>query len=227
MLLFIVRHGDPIYDPDSLTPKGHEQAEALVRRFSVNGLDRIYSSPMVRAQQTAAPTAKALGLTVQIEEWTSENLAGRDLFYTDSQGRRMWYFQADPGEIGEAGLDRFPSEEERYAQGLKRIADASDEFLSRHGYVREGKLYRIERANEERIAVFCHGGFGLTWLSHLLGFPAQHFGMTHDMTHSGVTLLEFANHPSGWTIPRMLIENDMSHILAAGLPFEYNNNQKI
>ena len=41
MLLFIVRHGDPIYNPDSLTPKGHLQAQALAKRFAVNGLDEI------------------------------------------------------------------------------------------------------------------------------------------------------------------------------------------
>ena len=29
MLLYILRHGDPIYDPDSLTEKGHLQAQAL------------------------------------------------------------------------------------------------------------------------------------------------------------------------------------------------------
>ena len=29
MLLFCVRHGDPIYDQDSLTPLGHRQAQAV------------------------------------------------------------------------------------------------------------------------------------------------------------------------------------------------------
>ena len=33
MLFFYVRHGDPIYNPDSLTPLGHEQAKALSKRF--------------------------------------------------------------------------------------------------------------------------------------------------------------------------------------------------
>ena len=31
MLLFFVRHGDPIYQPDSLTELGKQQAEALVQ----------------------------------------------------------------------------------------------------------------------------------------------------------------------------------------------------
>ena len=32
MLFFYIRHGDPIYSPDSLTPLGRRQAEALGRR---------------------------------------------------------------------------------------------------------------------------------------------------------------------------------------------------
>ena len=31
MLLFYIRHGDPIYNPDSLTPLGERQAEAVAQ----------------------------------------------------------------------------------------------------------------------------------------------------------------------------------------------------
>ena len=41
MLFFLIRHGDPIYDPDSLTPLGHRQAEALAKRLSLYGLDEV------------------------------------------------------------------------------------------------------------------------------------------------------------------------------------------
>ena len=34
MLLFFIRHGDPIYNPDSLTDLGKKQAEALVKRMA-------------------------------------------------------------------------------------------------------------------------------------------------------------------------------------------------
>ena len=30
MIFFLIRHGDPIYRPDSLTELGHKQAAALV-----------------------------------------------------------------------------------------------------------------------------------------------------------------------------------------------------
>ena len=33
MLFFYVRHGDPIYNPDSLTPLGQRQAEAVGKRL--------------------------------------------------------------------------------------------------------------------------------------------------------------------------------------------------
>ena len=60
MLLYYVRHGDPIYEPDSLTELGHKQAAALAKRFSLYGLDEVYSSPSIRARQTAQPTCEAL-----------------------------------------------------------------------------------------------------------------------------------------------------------------------
>ena len=80
MLLYIVRHGDPIYNPDSLTELGKLQADAVAKRLAVHGIDEIYSSPLFRAQFTANPTAVLTKKEVQIEEWMSENLAARDFF---------------------------------------------------------------------------------------------------------------------------------------------------
>ncbi len=56
MLFFYIRHGDPIYEPDSLTVLGQKQADALAKRLSIYGIDRIYSSPSGRAVQTAKST---------------------------------------------------------------------------------------------------------------------------------------------------------------------------
>lgn len=60
MLLFYIRHGDPIYDPDSLTPLGNRQAEAVAKRLAVYGIDEIYSSTSNRAQLTAKPTTELI-----------------------------------------------------------------------------------------------------------------------------------------------------------------------
>ena len=60
MLFYYIRHGDPIYNPDSLTPLGIRQAEAVSKRLALYGLDRIYSSTSNRAIMTARPTCELL-----------------------------------------------------------------------------------------------------------------------------------------------------------------------
>ena len=61
MLLYIVRHGDPDYANDCLTERGKLQAEAVGRRIFDAGVNVIYSSPMGRARQTAAPACRLHG----------------------------------------------------------------------------------------------------------------------------------------------------------------------
>jgi broad specificity phosphatase PhoE len=50
-----------------LSARGHAMAERARDYFADRGLARIVSSPMERAQQTAAPLAEALGLDVAID----------------------------------------------------------------------------------------------------------------------------------------------------------------
>lgn len=233
MLLYIIRHGDPIYDPDSLTEKGKQQAQALARRLSTHGLDEIYTSPLKRARQTAQPTCDLLHIEPKVEEWTSENLAWKDLAGPiGPNGSRTWAFYAQntrykTPEILAMG-DRWYEAEpfclaDNPKEGYERIQRASDEFTLRLGYQREGMVYRAVQPNEKRVAVFCHAGFGLTWLSHLLAIPPALFWATFDISHSGVTILNFQNHPDGMTAPQCLTLSDLSHIYADRLPLQYNN----
>ena len=57
MIFYYIRHGDPIYNPDSLTPLGKRQAEAVGRRVAAQGLDRVFASSSIRAIETARPAA--------------------------------------------------------------------------------------------------------------------------------------------------------------------------
>jgi probable phosphoglycerate mutase len=72
MLLYIVCHGDPIYETDSLTERGKLQAEAVGKRIADSKIDRIFSSPMGRAKMTAEPACRLLGLDYTVEDWTHE-----------------------------------------------------------------------------------------------------------------------------------------------------------
>ena len=64
--IFIVRHGeraDSSNDSD-LSVAGRARAEALAKKLSDAKITAIYGTEFKRTQQTAAPLAKALGITV-------------------------------------------------------------------------------------------------------------------------------------------------------------------
>jgi len=56
----------------SLNERGREQAQALAKFFSVHTIAAVISSPLDRAQQTAAPIAEALGLAVTTDAALNE-----------------------------------------------------------------------------------------------------------------------------------------------------------
>jgi probable phosphoglycerate mutase len=235
MLLYVIRHGDPIYTTDSLTYKGQQQADALSKRFAVNGLDEIYASPLGRAVQTAEPTAGLLRLDIRVEEWMSENLSWNDFSVKDENGEMKWVFSSQDSShlAGREGLreDWYNHQSiKRCATakaGYERIQRASDGFMERLGYARDGNVYKILKPNEKRIAAFCHGGFGITWLSHLLSVPPLIFWAGFDIPHSGVTILSFQNNANGLTSPKCLAFSDLSHLYGARLPMQFNNDIRI
>jgi broad specificity phosphatase PhoE len=64
--VFIVRHAekaDATKDPD-LSEAGRARAEALAKMLKDANITAIYATEFKRTQQTAAPLAKALGITV-------------------------------------------------------------------------------------------------------------------------------------------------------------------
>lgn len=65
----------------SLTEVGRGQAEQLAHQLSRNNFDGIYASDMVRAEQTAAPLAQALGKRVEVLPGLREINAG---WYNDT-----------------------------------------------------------------------------------------------------------------------------------------------
>lgn len=78
MLLRLIRHAEPAYvaqgvlhnDPE-LTELGRTQSQLLAQR-DWGHVDELWVSPMVRAQQTAAPLAERLGITPITRDWMHE-----------------------------------------------------------------------------------------------------------------------------------------------------------
>ncbi len=79
MILFFIRHADPVYSPDSLTPLGSRQAESLAKRLSLYGLDEIYASSSNRAIMTAGPTCELLKKKLLFWTGAMRDMPGKSL----------------------------------------------------------------------------------------------------------------------------------------------------
>lgn len=65
--IYLVRHGEKMAGQDpELTPQGQARAQHIAAILHRAGITAIFSTPTVRARQTAAPLAQRTGLTVQL-----------------------------------------------------------------------------------------------------------------------------------------------------------------
>jgi probable phosphoglycerate mutase len=230
MLLYSVRHGDPDYVNDCLTEKGILQAEAVGKRIAASGINEIYSSPMGRAQQTAAPACRLLGLPCNIEPWAHE--VEEERLSNEPYGKPTSVSLIQNTYFLENGGIDLPYDRSFEALGFRssgmkeaqaRIIAGGRDFLERLGYKEEeGGIYRILRPNEDKVALFCHRVQSCAWLSHLLHIPIHIMWSSLHLTHTGVTVVEFRNWENGITAPLCLCHSDMGHLYAEGLPMRYD-----
>ena len=94
MKLMFVRHAEPDYKHDSLTLKGHREAQLLSLRLAKLDVRDFYASPLGRAQETARYTLERTHRTAETLPWLAE-FRGRmlcDETFLDNQpllARRM------------------------------------------------------------------------------------------------------------------------------------------
>ena len=177
MKLMIVRHGDPDYEHDSLTPKGWKEAGLLADRLSKISVRAFYCSPLGRARDTASVTLKRMGREATVCNWLQEFPAS--IIRPDS-GKRGIAWDLLPGFwtkrrilYDKDGWYHDPVMETGNVQEFYRaVTDGFDAVLSQYGYERSGMCYRVSVENRDTLVFFCHLGVGCTMIGHLLGIPA-------------------------------------------------------
>ncbi len=236
MLLYYIRHGDPIYDPDSLTPLGQRQAEAIGRRMALYGLDAIYTSPSTRAQLTAKPTCELLKMEPTVLPFVDEGLAGQGYGVKTAEGNYIWAFYDVPTRnlmnspevraLGDAWYTHPGFAATNLAQGVTRMQADADAFLLEQGYRhdRTAHHYIPEAHNDRRIAIFAHQGAGLAFLSAVLDIPYNEFSLRYDISLSGMTVIDFSP-VGGMCIPQVLQHSGDGHLYREGLNTWYQNNK--
>ncbi len=206
MELYIIRHGQPEPGNDTLTERGWDEARALVPRLIEINPTNVYTSPLIRAQQTAQPSLEALGMEFSVEDWMTESGIYHHLCRSeDSLDAGYTTSMKD----GAALIKDFAPER---TEALENMIASSDGFLARHGYMREGMRYKIVEPNDKRIVCFCHCGFGAAWVSHLLGCHPLFSWHQICFNPASVTKFDFLDLKNGYATPRAEYIGDVSHL---------------
>jgi len=213
MKLILIRHGDPDYANDSLTPLGHEQAEQLAQALDAIRLDAIYASPMGRAQLTAGYTARLKGMSIATLAWLRE--------LNGNYGASLWAWNLSGGETFRSGhsftVENWP-DHVPYGPHMLPVASefwgSFDGFLATLGYPRDGRGYRTPSHDDRTIALFCHAGAILTLLSHLLHIPLPVAYAQFACDPTSRTTLRFEA-AGGFGVFRLACLNDLSHLAQA------------
>lgn len=235
MLFFYIRHGDPTYQPDELTPLGKRQAEAVAKRLALYGIDRIYASTSNRAIQTAQPTCELLKKEMTLLDFANEGHAWREFSVQTEDGKRKWatsqlktkrlMASSEMRQLGEDWCTHPDMPDCNFKGGMERIRREADSFLESLGYqhIKGSGTYKVIKQNDERVALFAHHHFGLAFLSCLLDIPYPIFSSHFEMGHTGITVINFEETEDDLVIPKILTYSSDSHLYKEGLPTKYNN----
>lgn len=229
MRIFIIRHGDPNYEQDTVTEKGRREVELLSERLKNENISTIYCSPLGRARATAAPTCQKIGKAPIILDWLQEFPA--PAIQTDYCEHPVCTWNLAP-TFWSAYPDHFDRENWRHSpvffnkttgEQYDHVCKQFDDLIATHGFVRNGMLYDIKPGFEdskETIAFFCHLGLGGCLLSHITGMPLPQWWHTMFLPTSSVTTVFMEKHQPHLPIAigRIVGLGDTSHLYAGGEP---------
>lgn len=181
--LYLIRHGEVeeryhrIFGgcqiDMELSPLGHQHGQAVASWLGDRSFKAIYSSPMVRVQQTLAPLAARTGLTPVKHEGL------REMDFGAWTGHR---WDAISEQFGVSAFDWLEIIETGGIVGGETAADLADR-------VRPVLLKILHDHPHEDVALFCHGGIIRVILSLLLGQPLRHTSH-YNIEYGSISIIE-------------------------------------
>ncbi len=181
--LILIRHGETEWNKNKryqgqedvdLNDTGREQARRAAEFISGEDVDRVCSSDLSRARDTAAAIARRRQLEIRqypglreidFGHWEGKNYET----ITEEYGDRFKNWLEDPGEVS-------PPEGEDMYEFMDRVSQAFAEILNEDG--------------DEKIAVVAHGGTLRIYLIHLLGIPLERYTRLY-FDNGSITRIDF------------------------------------
>lgn len=183
---------DGVADP-GLAADGHRQSELLADYLSSESIDAVYSSPLARARETAAPLERALGVTATViddvaefDRHASEYIPIEEL---KAAGDPRFHDLTSEAWIGNDPLDDFDA----------RVTAVIDGLIDAHA--------------GHTIVVVCHGGVINVVLAQVLGIHRDGPGFFYP---NYTSIHRVAASRSG--VRSVVTINETSHLRNTGLP---------
>lgn len=224
MKIMFVRHAEPWYAIDSLTEKGHREAELLSRRLSKLDVKAFYTSPLGRARETGRYTLEKLGREAEVLPWLAE-FRGHTIDPETGRRRIPWDYKPSLWMDREKLRDMSSWLEDPLFEGSdaaqiwQETTAGLDALLASHGYIRDGHIYRAENNAPDTIVLFCHFGIMMACLSHLLGITPVNLWHGFCCQPSSVTTVITEERVKGEVAWRCMQLGDISHLYAADEPY--------
>ena len=172
MRILLIRHAEPDYTIDSITEKGKREAVLLAERIVRYDIKDFFVSPLGRARDTAAYTLKKTGRTAETLEWLQE-FRGK---YPDPEtGKlrlawdipaRIWTKYPDVNDIHRF-LDNPLFDTGDFRTVWQETKDGVNALMLRYGFRKDGPVWLCENNRSDTIAVFCHFGISMAFISCL------------------------------------------------------------
>ena len=203
--LLLIRHAlperrelvDGPADPE-LSAAGRAQAEHLAAYLSSERLHAIYSSPMRRAVETAAPLAEQQGVAVVLED----DVAEWDRHSTEYVPVEELKRTKDP----------------RWQQLLDGVWPGRETTVAEFRAIVVGAIERVVRAHpSQKVAIVCHGGVINAYLGHVLSVADS----TEFFYPNYTSIHRVAAARSGER--SILTVNETAHLRGTGLPIGINH----
>lgn len=149
MNIYVARHGQTTGDvedryggdyDDHLTDVGKEQAAKLAEKLANKGIKKLYTSPLIRAQETAGIVAASIDITPEVlPEFKERN----------SYGILTGMIKADATE-------KYPDEVALLSDPRNCVTGAED-YVSFQRRIQQG-LVSLSQENIDTMALITHGG---------------------------------------------------------------------
>jgi broad specificity phosphatase PhoE len=211
--IYLVRHGDAVpaveeivlggaYKDQPLSERGRKQARALAERLKTFPITQIYSSPLRRTKETAAPLAERLNLPVQLES---------DLREVEFNSLEQPLPPETPKEIVVQTLKkRLYNSAVAAASGYWTTVEGAEDRLQFRRRVVNIIDQIAERHPGERVVIFAHGGTINIYIAEVLGLERDYF---HPNYNTSLSILRVRNQEG--KIDRLLLTlNDAAHLFS-------------